>query len=154
MMNQKVLVTLATSAIILGVVNLTLLLIPNLQNFTSPSQSTLPNTGQKIPLKFTMTINNNTEYYPVQMTVYLPDEAQTLFNCHIKIDYLTQSNSWKTASKSIGLVNYGEYSQQSLTLDADFDSGEVPISPDNYYQSVPDPSLINTNVEVYGYLKP
>jgi len=153
-MNQKVLVALTITAIILGVLNLSLLLIPNIQNCISSSQSNLPVSGQKMPLEFSMTINNVTEYYPIQVTVFLPDEIQTLFNCHIRIDYLTENNIWKTTSKDIGLVNYRDHDQHSFTLDADFNSNQVPISADNYYQGVADPDQMNIKIEAYGYSKP
>ena len=156
-MNQKVLVALTIIAVVLGILNLTLLLIPNIQNYIFSSQSTLPVAGQKMPLEFGMTINNSSGYYPIQFVAILPYEIPTLFNCHVKLDYLTESGVWKTTSKDIGLVDCkysGDMRKVSLTLDSDFDSGGVPISQDAYYQSVNNPSQMNIKVEAYGYLKP
>jgi hypothetical protein len=43
----------------------------------------------------------------------LPNEKVTLFDCYAKIDYLTESNSWKTASKNIGINKQGyEYDRK------------------------------------------
>ena len=157
-MNQKVLVALTVFAIILGVLNLTLLLIPNILNSVS-SQSTLP-TGQKTPLDFTIAISKSADYYPVRFVAVLPSEISTLFNCHVKLDYLTESGVWKTTLKDVGIVDCndsGDMRTVSLSLDSDFDSSGLS-GP--YSSLVDDPSelniknALNIKVEAYGYLKP
>lgn len=151
-MNQKVLVALTITAMILGVLNLTLLLIPYLQIDTLPLQSTLPNASQKIPLKVSnIVIMVTSEYYVIRVTVSLPNEIHTLFDCYVQADYLTENNVWKTTTENIGIVNYDEYIHPQLQLDADFNSGEPPIEPSNYWQAY---ERANVKVEAYGYLKP
>jgi hypothetical protein len=89
--------------------------------------------------------------------VILPSEIPTLFNCHVKLDYLTENGVWKTTSKDIGIIDYkysGDMRRVSLSLDSDFNSGGIVISRDGYYQGVDNPSQMNIKVEAYGYLKP
>lgn len=150
-MNQKILVALTIIAIILGVLNMTLLLIPNLTN-TLPFQSTPPDTAQKIPLEVSYAIKNSSEYYVIRVHVSLPDEVQTLFNCYIQVDYLTKNDTWKTVSRNIGIVYYCQDPpiNQNLRLDGDFMSDQN-ITHDAYFQKYEES---NIKVEAYGYLKP
>jgi hypothetical protein len=152
-MNQKVLVALTIIAIVLGVINLTLLFNPNLINI--PFQSTPPDHSQKIPLEvWNIVINNSSDYYVIRVSVGLPDEVQTLFNCYIKVDYLTKNSTWKTITRNIGIVNYRQNPpvQENLRMDGDFLS-EIPLRRGRgsifiIYEGS------NVKVEAYGYLKP
>ena len=146
-MNPKVLVAIAVTALILGILNLILLLFP--------PQSIPTDVAQKIPL----TVSNiritggqdylGTDRFVVDVTLNLPDEIPTLFNCTIQAEYLTVDNVWKTTSKNIGIVNYGDYGTEQLRLDTDFAYEDEPPSIGwLLYDGA------NLKVEAYGYLKP
>jgi len=96
-------------------------------------------------------IQDCNEYFAMRITVSLPSKTQTLYNCHIEAQYLTQSGAWKTCSKNIGIVNYGDNIHESLQLDSDFKSGNPYLEPDGHYHGDIEP---NVEVEAYGYLKP
>jgi len=106
----------------------------------------------KNPLEISdIAIQDCHEYFAIRITLSLPSETQTLYNCYIEVKYLTQSDAWKTVSKNIGIVNYGEYKTEVLQLDGDFKSSNPHLKPDGYYHGGPEP---NVKVEAYGYLKP
>ena len=146
-MNQKVMVAIAVTALFLGIINLIILLVP--------PQSNQIDMAQKIPLTVSnIRINGGQDYlgvdrFVVDVTLNLPDEIPTLYNCTVQADYLNVDNVWKTTSKNIGIVNYGDYGTEQLRLDTDFAYEEEP------------PSIgwlpydgANLKVEAYGYLKP
>ena len=106
----------------------------------------------KIPLGVgDIAIQELSDYYDVQVSVYLPYNYTTLFNCHIEVKYLTQNDIWKTVSKDIGILNYRDYKEQPLQLDGDFKSGNPYLKQDGHYHGDVEP---NIKVETYGYLKP
>jgi len=91
------------------------------------------------------------DYFAIRITLSLPSETQTLYNCHVEVAYLTQTDAWKTSSKNIGIVNYGGNILEALELDSDFKSGNPYLKPDGEYHGDVEP---NVKVEAYGYLKP
>jgi hypothetical protein len=146
-MKQKVLVAIAIIALILGIINLILLLVP--------PQSTPIDVAQKIPLTVTnIRITGGQDYlgvdrFVIQVTLNLPEEIPTLFNCSVQAEYLTVDDVWKSTSKNIGIVNYGDYENPQLRLDTDFACEITP--PSIGWQSYDGNNL---KVEAYGYLKP
>ena len=146
-MNQKVLVAIAVIALILGILNLILLLVPPQSNpMSTPPIRQLEVSGIKI--------NGGQDIFGVdsvviEVTVYLPDDAPTLFNCYVQADYFTVDNVWKTTSKEIGIVNYGQNVYPQLRLDTEFAS-EITL-PSIGWQLY---GGSNLKVEAYGYLEP
>jgi hypothetical protein len=121
-MNQKVLVAIAITALILGILNLILLL--------APPQSNPLNLAQKIPLEGSNTVIKLTEnYYAVRVTISLPIEVQTLFDCYVQAEYLTENGLLKTTTEKIGIVNYDEYVPPDLYLNLDFAYEDAPLEP-------------------------
>lgn len=106
----------------------------------------------KKPLQVSnIAIKDCTDYFVIRIMVSLPSGIQTLYNCRIEVEYLTQNESWKTSSKNIGLVNYGDNIQETFELDDDFKSGNPYLKPDGYFHGDAEP---NVKVEAYGYLQP
>jgi hypothetical protein len=150
--NQKILTVLAITATILGLINLSLFLIPYLPLGSPSSQSIIPNNSQKIQLKTANTaIKNITDSYAVRVYVYLPEEIETLFNCYVQADYLTENNVWKTAIENIGIVNYDDSLEIQFYIDRDFKSNSTYIGGGIYFYGIDDPNL---KIVAYGYLKP
>ena len=145
-MKQKVLVAIAIIALILGILNLILLLVP---------PQPIPIDAQKIPIAVSnLKITGGQDYlgidrFVIQVTLNLPEEIPTLFNCSVKAEYLTVDDVWKTTSKNIGIVNYGDSKNPQLRLDTDF-ACEITL-PSIGWQSYDGNNL---KVEAYGYLKP
>jgi hypothetical protein len=144
-MNQKVLVALAVIALILGILNLIIILLP--------PQANPINIAQKIPLRVTNTciLQMSEDYYSFEVTVSLPDEVQTLFGCYIQADYLTENGSWKTTLKEFGIVNYHESVTPQFHVDLDFAYEGYPLKSNMGRMSY---NGANLKVEAYGYLKP
>ena len=146
-MNQKVLVAIAVTALILGIINLIILLVP--------LQSNQIDVAQKIPLEVAnIKITGGQDYFGadrfvIEVILDLPDEIQTVFNCSVQADYLTVNDVWKNTSKNIGICNYGDYNYAQLRLDTDFAYEEEP--PSQGWLSYDGDNL---KVEAYGYLKP
>ena len=106
----------------------------------------------KNPLEISgIVIQDCNDYFVIRVTLSLPSETQTLYNCRIEVQYLTQTGTWKTSSKNIGIVNYELNIHETLELDSDFKSGNPYLKPDGYYHGDVEP---NIKVEAYGYLKP
>ncbi len=109
-------------------------------------------TDHKVSLTVTnMAIQVTGDYYLLRVSANLPYNSLTLFNCVMKVSYLTENNLWKTASENIGLVNYGQYVEPHVKLDADFKIGDPTLEHSNYYHSY---DGANVEVEVYGYIEP
>jgi len=106
----------------------------------------------KIALEISnIAIKETSEYYIIKITISLPQNHTTLYNCRIEVKYLTESNVWKTTVKDIGIINYGDYKDFTLRLDSDFKSGNPYLKPDDYFHGDVEP---NVKVEAYGYAKP
>jgi hypothetical protein len=158
-MDQRILAALTVTAIVLGVINLTLLLILNPQINTTLSESTLSNTAQEIPLEVQyIGIRNSSEYYVVQITASIPDEPLTLFNCVMQVDYLTESNTWKTTSDYLGIVDFHStvidhnvVIDRKVIIDSDFRYEPLPLRITNFTETY---TGSNIKVEAYGYPKP
>ena len=163
-MNQKILAALSITAIILGVINLTLLFFLNPQ-----INEYFLNTAQEIPLE---NINieiqkvsgeNITQYYRVRIRASIHDESRTLYDCILKMDYLTESNTWKTNSEYFGALNlHSDTSSsnvvitKSFNVDNDFNNDDENLKTSqaflNGYQLEYEGN--NIRVEAYGYPKP
>ena len=143
-MNQKVLVAIAVTALILGILNLVILLLP--------PQSNPINAVQKVPLDISnIAIRNSTDVYSIMLQVYLTDETPTLYNCNVQVEYLTVDNTWKTLSKNIGIVNFEDNVELTFNLDAEFAYEFAPLDPMVPWLRY---DGVNINAEAYGYLTP
>jgi hypothetical protein len=118
----------------------------------TPSPSpTAPNVPQKVPL--TIKVQGTTIGLGVcdlEFSVYVPYEIRTLYDCVVKADYRTLNDEWKTASKNIGTVNYGDYRNRRLPLGRDVITWGVDlVNPDELT------ALIGSvKIEGYGFLEP
>ena len=143
-MNQKVLVAIAITALILGILNLVILLLP--------PQSNPINVVQKVPLDVSnIGIRNSTDVYTIMMLVYLSDETPTLYDCYVQVEYLTVNDLWKTTSKNIGIINFEDRVELHFNLDAEFAYESAPLEPQVSWQRYDGD---NIKVEAYGYLTP
>ena len=156
-MNQKILVALTVIAIILGVLNLTLLFV------LSPEGTPLSvNTPQDIPINYhSIYIRNETTQYTINVRIEVDDIPQTLYDCVMKVDYLTESGTFRSVYEYLGIVNFhsatpdhdGDISlERNFIIYNDFENDNTnPRSgtslPVNYYGN-------NIQVSAYGYLKP
>ncbi len=113
---------------------------------------TQQNVNPKIPLLVydILIKQSGTDYYPIQVRVALPENYTTLFNCFIEVEYLTESNTWKTLSKPFGLLNYGDSKEIGFHLDMDFKNSTQYISQ-HWITARDEP---NIKVEGFGFLKP
>ena len=163
-MNQKILAALSITAIILGVINLTLLFFLNPQ-----INEYLLNTAQEIPLEnISIEIQkvsgeNITQYYRVRIRASISDEPTTLYNCILKMDYLTESDTWKTNSEYLGTVNLHSDTPDNnvvigntFNVDNDFSNDDENLKASQAFLNgyLVEYEGNNIRVEAYGYPKP
>ncbi len=162
-MNQKIFAVLVTIAIILGVVNLILLFFWN-----SQIGKTSSNTAQEIPLNSVymemqkVSGENITDYYRVRITASIPDEPLTMFNVVLEMNYLTESNTWKTLSEYHGIVNFHSLTGNNVAIGNTFNMGNDFQNDDKNLETnqaflsgyLAQYAGNNIRVEAFGTLKP
>lgn len=124
----------------------------------------------KIPLEWSLSYytspysySNPTNRWKMEITVYLPINHTTLYNCHIGVRYFTQSNIWKTAiSQDFGMLNYQDERRFTIYLDADFKNSSTYYYHNSltfwFNQTVNAIDIAtqepNFQADIYGFLKP
>jgi len=96
-------------------------------------------------------VKQNTSSYTVKISAKIPYDEPYLYDCIIKIKYLTTSNTWKTASYDFGLMMHDDYRTAYITLDNDFKSGNPYLKNDGYFHGDVEPNI--QIVEAYGFRK-
>jgi len=156
-MNQKILVALTVIAICLGILNLVLLFV------LSPEGTPLSvNTPQDIPLTYKQVQIRIIHESQIQVYVKaeVEDNLKTLYDCEMKLDYLTNDSIWKSDVQYLGTINFHTLKAETddhviideyFYLDSDFQYDENSIHLSNMFLFY---SGNNIKVEAYGYLKP
>ncbi len=91
-------------------------------------------------------------YYAFEYTIGMQDVTHhtTLYNCTLKVEYLTNNGEWTTITKALGTQNFSGFVEIDSLPMPDFKLDPDKSHSGNLWQT----EVQNIRVKAYGYEKP